>query len=330
MSNASALPPSATATATATAAPAAPVAPYAPLRPARDEIRTLRGLRQRSHAWGDASLATAARPTMVMVHGWMDVGASFQFMVDALCRREGPARHVVAHDWRGFGASDGGGVDSFTFVDYVGDLDALIDAVSPDAPVDLVGHSMGGNVAMSYAGARPGRVRRLVNLEGFGLPESPPESAPERLAKWLDELKEPATMRSYVNVEQVAHRLRQTNPRLSPDKAAWLAPRWSEQRADGRWHILGDPAHKRTNPIPYRKDEALACWRRIAAPVLWVEGAETDVTKWWGDRYPRSEFEARLAQVPRVERMLLADCGHMLHHDRPDEVAERLLAFLAG
>ena len=128
---------------------------------------------------------------------------------------------------------------------------------------------------------------------------------------------------------EVAARLRKNNPRLAPDKAAWLAPHWSEQRDDGRWHILGDAAHKLVNPVLYRVEEVLAGWRRIEAPVLWVEGADTDVTKFWGNRYPRADFEARLAQVPRVERLLLEDCGHMLHHDQPAAVAARLRTFLA-
>jgi len=213
--------------------------------------------------------------------------------------------------------------------DYVGDLDAALDALSPGAPVDLAGHSMGGNVVMNYAGVRPARVRRLVNLEGFGLPDTRPEQAPDRLAKWLDELKETPSLRSYATLDEVAARLRGNNPRLAADKADWLAPHWSERRDDGRWHILADPAHKLTNPVPYRAAEIVAAWRRIAAPLLWVEGANTTVSKFWGDRYPRAEFEERLAQVPRVERLLLADCGHMLHHDQPDAVAQRLATFLA-
>ena len=59
---------------------------------------------------------------------------------------------MLAPDWRGFGRSAAPGVDSYWFPDYVADLDALLDRISPDAPVDLVGHSMGGNVVMSYAG----------------------------------------------------------------------------------------------------------------------------------------------------------------------------------
>jgi pimeloyl-ACP methyl ester carboxylesterase len=305
------------------------LSPYVELRPARTRLVPVRNVQYQLREWGDASLVTPQRPLLVLTHGWMDVGASFQFIVDELARLEGPTRHVIALDWRGYGGSTSGGVDAFWFHDYLGDLDTVLDLLAPGAAVDLAGHSMGGNVVMSYAGVRPARIRRLVNLEGFGLPESAPAQAPARLAKWLDELKEPATLRSYESVDEVAARLRKNNPRLGADKAAWLAPHWSERRADGRWHILGDPAHKRVNPVLYRVEEVLAGWRRIAAPVLWVEGANTDVTKFWGDRYPRAEFEARLAQVAQVERLLLEDCGHMLHHDQPAAVAARLRAFLA-
>ena len=305
--------------------------PYPPLRAGRDLHLDLRGLRHHAWQWGDASLVTPERPPLVLMHGWMDVGASFQFVVDELARLEGERRFVVAADWRGYGGSSGGGADSFWFLDYLGDLDALLDAIAPGQAVDLGGHSMGGNVVMSYAGIRPQRVRRLVNLEGFGMPATQPEQAPERVAQWLDELKTPMTLRPYDSLEAVAHRLMKNNPRLRPDRAAWLAQHWSEQRTDGLWHILGDAAHKRVNPVLYRVEEVLASWRRIVAPVLWVEGRQTDVAKFWGKRYPRSEFETRLAQVgSRVQQVMLEDCGHMLHHDRPEELAQALLGFLAG
>jgi len=304
-------------------------APYAELRAGRARRLPVRNVQYQLREWGDATLVTPERPVLVLAHGWMDVGASFQFVVDELARLEGESRHVIALDWRGFGGSTTGGADTFWFPDYLGDLDALLDALSPGAAVDLAGHSMGGNLVMSYAGVRPQRVRRLVNLEGFGLPDSRPDQAPARLGQWLDELKEPAQMRSYESLAEVAARLRRNNARLTQDKAEWLARHWSERRADGRWHVLGNAAHKLVNPVLYRAEEVLAGWRRIAAPVLWIEGAETDVTKFWGDRYPRAEFEARLAQVPHVERLVLDDCGHMLHHDQPAAVAARLQSFLA-
>jgi len=309
---------------TTTPEPNVSPAAYVARRPHRSEFVSLRGLRHHLLHWGPASTGTTTRPLLVMVHGWMDVGASFQFMVDAF-REE---RSVVALDWRGFGLSDSNGGDAYWFPDYLGDLDALLDHLSPDAPVDLLGHSMGGNIAMTYAGVRPGRLRRLVNLEGFGLPDTIPEMAPAKLADWLDELKTPQSLKTYDSVDGVAQRLMKTNPRVSPDKAAWLAPHWSRQGEDGRWHILGDPAHKRTNPVLYRRAEALACWSRIEAPTLWVEGSETDMTRWWGNRYPREDFETRLSVVPQVHRVTLQQAGHMLHHDQPEALARAVQEFL--
>ena len=302
--------------------------PYLPRRAAVGRQLPVRGLHYHLEDWGGPELARPERPLLLCLHGWMDVGASFQFLVDALAALEGGQRWIVAPDWRGFGRSSAGGGDSYWFPDYLGDLDALIDALSPTQPIDLLGHSMGGNVAMSYAGVRPRRVRRLVNLEGFGLPASKPQHAPKRLLQWLDELKAPSALRPYASAAAVAARLMKTNPRLAPDKAAWLATQWAAAGDDGQWHLLADAAHKRVNPALYQADEVVETWARIAAPLLWVEGADTDVTKWWGDRYPRSEFEARLAHVPRVERETLPDCGHMLHHDRPEALAARLLGFL--
>ena len=301
--------------------------PYQAQRPHRSEFLNLRGLRGHVMHWGDETLITPQRPLLVMLHGWMDVGASFQFVVDAL--RED--RAIVALDWRGFGRSDSSGADSYWFPDYLGDLDALLDQLSPDAPVDLLGHSMGGNVVMSYAGVRPGRIRRLVNLEGFGLPETTPEMGPKRLAEWLDELKVPQQLKPYPSLQAVAERLMKTNSRLPADKALWLAPHWSREvdsRQGKEWLILGDPAHKRANPILYRKAEILAAWERITAPVLWVEGDSTDITKWWGDRFPREDFDARLSRVPQVHKQVLSDAGHMLHHDQPQALAQHLEAFL--
>ena len=263
-----------------------------------------------------------------MLHGWMDVGASFQFVVDALADTEGDSRFIVALDWRGFGLTDTPGADTYWFADYLADLDAVLDALFPQGAVDLLGHSMGGNVAMSYGGVRPERIRRLVNLEGFGMPEAQPQQAPKRLAQWLDELRQPAQLRPYDSLQAVADRLIKNNPLLTPDKAAWLAPHWAGQGDDGRWHIRGNPAHKRVNPVLYRKEEVLAAWRLISSPVLWVEGDRTDVAKWWGHRYPRSDFEARLGLVPRVERAFLSPCGHMLHHDQPQALAAHLVGFL--
>jgi pimeloyl-ACP methyl ester carboxylesterase len=309
---------------------ASPTLAYPPVRPAESRFLTLRGLRYHVLCWGDPQQQRITdRPLLVMVHGWADVGASFQFVVDALAQAEGFERTIVAPDWRGFGLSANSGSDAYWFADYLGDLDALIDALSPDVPVDLLGHSMGGNVVMSYAGARPQRIRRLINLEGFGLPRTQPKQAPKRLTQWLDELKQPQAFKGFDTLDAVAARLKANNPRLRDEQAAWLAPHWAEQREDGRWHVRCDPAHKRTNPQLYQVDEILATWAAITAPTLWVEGDLTDIAQWWGQRYSKPEFHERLNAVPNVQRETLAACGHMLHHDQPQALAALLARFLA-
>ncbi len=299
--------------------------PYRTRRAAQSRFVDVRGLRYHVNLWGDPAQVVRERPLLLLMHGWMDVGASFQFVVDAM--RDG--RTIAAADWRGFGRTAAPSLtDSYWFADYFGDLDGLLDALSPDAPIDLAGHSMGGNVVMTYAAARPARVRRLVNMEGFGLPEAKPEQAPERLRQWLDELKTPQRLKPYASLDDVAARLTKNNPRLSAERAAWLAAHWAERRDDGHWHILGDPAHKRVNPALYRKDEVLEGWKRIEAPTLWIEGDETDPDRWWGHRYPRHEFDARIALVKNLQRVRLASCGHMLHLDQPQALADALDEFL--
>ncbi len=263
-----------------------------------------------------------------MLHGWMDVAASFQFVVDALAEE----RHIVALDWRGFGASDTPAVDTYYFTDYLGDLELVLDALfgADRGPVDLLGHSMGGNVAMLYSGVRPAKVRRLVNLEGFGMPRSKPVHAPGRMAKWLDELKTPMELRPYADLDAVAARLTKTNPLLRPDRAAWLAQQWSGPtgNGDGR-RLLADANHKRMSPLLAQADDWIECYRRITAPVLWIEGDRSDVSIWWGDRYTKAEFHERLSVVADVDRHIVGPAGHMLHHDRPEDVARLVEAFLS-
>ena len=287
-----------------------------------------RGLRQHLLEWGDASLARNDRPSLVMLHGWMDVAASFQFVVDAFAEE----RHIVALDWRGFGASDTPAVDTYYFTEYLGDLELVLDALfgADRGPVDLLGHSMGGNVAMLYSGVRPAKVRRLVNLEGFGMPRSKPVHAPGRMAKWLDELKKPMELRPYADLDAVAARLTKTNPLLRPDRAAWLAQHWSGPTGHGHERtLLADPDHKRMSPLLAQADEWIECYRRITAPVLWIEGDRSDLTVWWGDRYTKAEFHERLSVVADVERHIVGPAGHMLHHDRPEDVARLVEAFLS-
>lgn len=301
---------------------------YQPRRHSRSTWVPIRHLRYHVWQWGEP---VPGQGPLVLVHGWMDVAASWQFMVDALQAD----RWVIAPDWRGFGltkASDPA-PDAYWFADYLADLDGLLDHIAPDQSVDLVGHSMGGNVAMMYGGIRPQRIRRLVNLEGFGLPATRPAQAPERYAKWMDEIKAlhrgEMDLKPYDSVDAVARRLMKTNPRLPQDKAHWLAQHWAAPDAQGRWQILGDAAHKVVSAHLYQVEEALAIYRRISAPVLSVTASDDSLTQWWKGQFTLDQYHERLQAVPMLQRAVIRDAAHMLHHDQPEALAQTIEDFLA-
>jgi len=312
---------------------------YLEKRSFHSEFVPVRGLSYHVRVWrGPDHASPAALPPLVLAHGWMDVAASWQFMADAFSDAFAAGRTLIAPDWRGFGQTGllpGGGwqADSYWFADYLADLDFLLEHYAPGQAVDLVGHSMGGNVAMLYAGARPARIRRLVNLEGFGLPDSRPSQAPSRMAQWMDGLKSlergELALKSYGDVHGVASRLMKTNPRLTPDKARWLAGHWARPDASGRWQVLGNPAHKIPGAQLYRVEEAQEFHRRISAPVLAIEAASDSMQALWQGRYSLDEYHERLRQVPDARVAVIQEAGHMLHHDQPEALAGLIEGFLA-
>ena len=304
---------------------------YQVLRPSTSTFVSLRGCRYHLLQWGHAD---TSEPPLVLAHGWMDVGASWQFMVDALSDAFVQKRRIIAFDWRGYGLTESPATDSYWFPDYLGDLDALLDILSPSGPIDLVGHSMGGNVVMMYAGVRPDRIRKLINLEGFGMAATRPAQAPGRLVQWLDELRQhregAIDLKPYADASAVADRLVKTNPRLARDKAEWLARHWARPDAQGQWRILGDAAHKIINPYLYRVEEAQEIFKRIDAPVLAVEASDDSLTQWWKGKYTLEEYHQRLQAVANHRIARIEDAGHMLHHDQPKALANIMEMFLTS
>jgi pimeloyl-ACP methyl ester carboxylesterase len=297
------------------------------MRISSSEFVDARGVRLHVRRW---SAHSPDAPLLFMLHGWMDVAASFQFVVDAL----GDSWQVIAPDARGFGlsawpvAERGGG--HYWFQDYLADLDVLLDHYAPHGEVNLVGHSMGANVVGLYAGVRPERVRRVVDLEGFGLAAGDPKRSPARIAQWLDDLRVPPELRSYATLDEVAERLIRTNPRLARPRARFLAEHWSKEGADGRFHLLADPAHKLRGPLLYRLDEVTAVWSQVRARVLHVEAAHSSTLASIAGDVPLDEFKARFAAFPDWREEIVENAGHMLHHDQPERVAALIAQFCEG
>jgi pimeloyl-ACP methyl ester carboxylesterase len=259
-------------------------------------------------------------PLLFLLHGWMDSSPTFQFVVEAL----GGEWHVIAPDWRGYGASTWLG-RPYWFADYYADLDALLHHYSSVAPARLVGHSMGASIAAAYAGARPERVSGLVMLDFLGLPEAGPDEAPTRLRHWLETLDDPPALRSYADCGELARRLRYSNPRLSAERAEFLARECGCVTPEGRVVLACDPWHRHPAPVPYQVADAMACWCAIMAPVRLLVAEQGYVTERFADN--AADLARRLACFSRLSREDIADCGHNLHHDQPERVAAAIENF---
>lgn len=288
---------------------------YEPIRGARHETLALRGLMHHVSRWGPES-----DDPIVMLHGWADTADTFQFLADAF-ERDWP---LAAFDWRGFGRTEwapGG----YWFPDYFADLDAMLAVLCPRRPARLIGHSMGGNVALTYAGVRPERVRAVVDLEGFGLPRTEPLQAPGRLAQWLDQLRDPPEFAEFDSYAALQSMLVRRNPRLQPARAEFIARSWARPTAAGGVRLSADPAHKLANPYLYRRDEAEATWRRITAPVLLLLAGQSELLARLGVDGDHAGFTGAIRDL-RIE--VLQHVGHMLHHEDPGAVARLAEPFL--
>ena len=281
---------------------------YRARRAPREQHLQLRGLRHRVLQWGPVD----ARPVFLL-HGFQDCADTFQFFVDAMS----PEWHFIAPDLRGFGGTQWTN-QPYWFPDYLADFEALLDHFAVSDGVRVIGHSMGGNVAMLYAGIRAQRMAAVVSLEGFGLRRSSSDGASKRYAEWLDQLHKPPAHSTYASVEDLAQKLQRRNPRLGVDRARFVAAAWSRPGAL-RYDLCFDPWHRLVNPIPYRREEAEACWRSISAPVLSVLGGESEQRKALDADGDTPRFHQALERVSVVD---LADVGHMLHHEAPERVAE--------
>jgi pimeloyl-ACP methyl ester carboxylesterase len=314
------------------------------VKPSQSKFVEARGLRHHCRIWG-----RDGAPKLFMLHGMHDCSASWQFTVDEM-------QHdwqVIAPDWRGFGLSDPSGRDGYWSPDFIADLMVLLGAFQPDQPVLLVGHSLGGSVGALFAGTMPERVAKFVSVEGLGPPAAEADEAPGRYRQWLDAMakhQERAAARAAVRTEvrtgvasapreprseariaaamqAFVARIRADNPRLTAERAAFIAQHWARIDDDGRAVRLSDPAHRNMRAVLWRAEEEMACWRKMTAPMLWIEGADSVNVNSLRDK--KRGYEERMAAfTSMVRKETIADAGHNVHHDQPQQVARAIEKFL--
>ncbi len=121
---------------------------------------------------------------LLLLHGWLDNLASFSFFVPALLPRLPPNSSVAALDFAGHGRSGHSPSGVYSTVEFALHAAEVLDSLGWERCV-VVGHSMGGGVAMVLAGSLPERVRGLVLLDSAGPPPTTAEAAPSAVAKFL-------------------------------------------------------------------------------------------------------------------------------------------------
>lgn len=282
----------------------------------RSDFVRIRGLRCHVRRWGDPSA-----PMVFLLHGWLDVAGTWQPVAAGLL----PRFQVLAPDLRGFGSSEWP-QDGYWFQDYVADFEALADHYSPAAPLLLVGHSMGGQIASLYAGLRPARVQRLVCLDSLFLPDMEMGLVTRRFRRWLDEVKALPEQKSYDSFAQLAERIRKQHPDLPAERAEFVARCWGQEDGRGRITLCADPKHRLAGPGLYHVEESIAIWKEVTAPTLFIDGGQSPFPK----AIPAEEVQRRRACFRGHRAVTIPGGSHMLHFSAPDETARHIAEFLAG
>ena len=288
---------------------------YQPIKIGDSNFLDIRGKKYHLKIWGQPDA-----PKLFYLHGWADTGTTFQFVIDAMQSNW----QVIAIDWRGFGKTEHQN-SCYWFPDYLADLDLILEAYSPDEAVTLIGHSMGANVASLYAGIKPERVNRLINIEGFGLSDSDPNNAPVTYRRWLEKQESTPKFNGYLSYDELVPRITKRSPTMKLDRAAFVAKEWAYEDSDGHVSLRADPYHKLPNAIQYRRSEAEACWNNITARTIFIWGEHTNFNK---EMDLMRNMTSANHPFTKAEIVCIKNTGHMIHFENPESLAAVLEDFL--
>jgi len=280
---------------------------YAP----RDRVINANRLNLHLLEWGNGGTP------VLLLHGFLEHAHVWDWAAPLLAAA---GHHVVALDWRGHGDSQWIGAGGYYhFIDYAADLAAVIRALG--GRVALVGHSMGGSAALLHAGTEPERVRALALIEGLGVPDTDPRTVPDRVVSWLHDLERAERrVRGTLSFEAAVQRLRERFPRFTEAVARHLVTYGTRAAGGGRaWKF--DPLHQTRSPQPTYVAQAREFWKRVACPVLYVEGDQSPL------RLPPADVDERLVAL-RARRVTIHRSGHHPHLEQPEALVRVLLEFL--
>ncbi len=267
--------------------------------------------------WGNAGA-----PPLLLIHGGRDHCRNWDWVARALRNQY----HIIAPDLRGHGDSEWVKGGTYDILDYVYDIAQLLHQTKL-TPVNIVAHSMGGSIALLYAGIFPELVTKLVSIEGMG---PPPQllavrnqtQVQERLRNWIDHLRRAAgrTPRRYPSLEAALARMQEENPHLTEAQARHLTIHGSNRNEDGTFSWKFDNYGRAMSPIYLPAEDTENLHRQIRCPTLLMVGADS----WAGD--PAEDGRLERFQDARVVRV--ANAGHWVHHDQLDGFLSHVQKFL--
>lgn len=268
--------------------------------------------------WGNSGA-----PPLVLMHGGRDHCRSLDWVARDLARDY----HVIAPDLRGHGDSDWSPDGEYSMQCFVYDLAQLIHQLKL-APVTIVAHSLGGNIAIRYAGLYPANVAKLVAIEGLGpSPKMVAEFAKtpfaDRMRKWIDDKRAASarTPKRYATLDDALARMKEENKFLSDEQARHLTEQGATCNEDGTWSWKFDNYVNIWPPFDIAQEEKHALWAAIICPTLLIYGGDS-----WASN-PLTDGRASHFKTARV--VTIEKAGHWVHHDQFEAFMRETRAFLA-
>jgi pimeloyl-ACP methyl ester carboxylesterase len=267
--------------------------------------------------WGNADA-----PPLLLVHGGRDHARSWDWVAEEL-RNDW---HIIAPDLRGHGDSAWSPDGNYEMSAFVYDLAQLVHQLNL-APVTMIAHSMGGNIATRYAGIYPENVRKLVNIEGLGL--SPKMQAErdaigiqKRFRQWIDDKRNAAgrTPKRYPTIEAAYDRMKAENSYLTDEQARHLTVHGISRNEDGTWSWKFDNYLNIWAIFDMPREDLLSIWQSITCPMLLLYGEKS-----WASN---PEKDGRIEHFPTAKVIEYENAGHWLHHDQFDRFMADVKAFL--
>lgn len=265
--------------------------------------------------WGNLD-----KPPMLLIHGGRDHARNWDWVAQDL-RRD---YRIIAPDLRGHGDSQWAVGGEYALVEYVLDVAQLLDALNL-FPITIIGHSLGGAIALQYTGTYPDRVKKVVAIEGLGPPPGLIRERPaqERMRIWVDEMKSLAQRhpRRYESLDEAVSRMQEANPHLTAEQARHLTVHGSYRDEDGTYLWKFDNYVRATSPYLFNIHDARELWGKITCPTLLLRGAES----WAQDPVK----DGRASAFRNYRFFNIANAGHWVHHDQLQLFLEHVRDFLA-